>query len=74
MPQVDLSWLHLTDLHVGMGSQKWLWPSVKHAVIADIEKLASKTKGIDLVIFSGDLVQSGKKEEFDKLDEISTLR
>jgi hypothetical protein len=24
-----IRWLHLTDLHVGMTQQRWLWPMMK---------------------------------------------
>lgn len=70
MPELDVSFIHLTDLHVGMGAQKWLWPTVKHAVLDDLARIVDKTSSIDLVIFSGDLVQKGAKIEFDKLDDI----
>lgn len=61
------SWLHLTDLHVGMPNQDWLWPSLKTALYDDLKKVHQLSGGWDAVIFSGDLVQSGSKDEFDKL-------
>ncbi|MEH3064692.1 MAG: metallophosphoesterase [Methylobacterium radiotolerans] len=70
MPQIDVSWLHLTDLHVGMTEQKWLWPTVKHALFDDIARIRENVPDIDLVIFSGDLVQRGIQDEFDRLDQI----
>lgn len=63
-----ISWLHLTDLHFGLDNQSWLWPRFKHDLFKDLEKLAVNTGGWDLVFFTGDFTQSGKKEEFDKLN------
>src|SRR5690606_23579888 len=35
----SLGWLHLTDLHQGMGGASWLWPNVRAQMFADLEKL-----------------------------------
>jgi tetratricopeptide (TPR) repeat protein len=53
---------------VGLHSQDWLWPSLKHALFRDLDTLHARTGDWDTVIFSGDLTQSGAREEFDKLD------
>jgi DNA repair exonuclease SbcCD nuclease subunit len=66
----DFKWLHLSDLHVGLHSQNWLWPTLKHALYQDLQTVHSRTGDWNAVIFSGDLTQKGAKEEFDKLDEI----
>src|ERR1035438_8763763 len=65
----SINWLHLTDLHFGLDNQSWLWPRVKHDLFRDIEKISSETNGWDLVFFTGDLTQGGKKEEFDLLNK-----
>lgn len=65
-----LRWLHLSDLHVGMSDQDWLWPTLKHAFYEDMETLIRVVGAIDLVIFSGDLVQRGVPEEFDQFENI----
>lgn len=65
-----LSWLHLTDLHVGMANQDWLWPRLKQLLYDDLSEIHSVTGDIDLVIFSGDLTQRGTRAEFDQLDDI----
>ena len=62
--------LHLSDLHVGMYGQTWLWPTLKHAVFDDLRKIVARQGHIDLVIFSGDLVQRGSREDFDQLDKV----
>lgn len=62
--------MHITDLHVGMKDQGWLWPELKHHLFDDLRKQKSRTSKIDFVIFSGDLVQKGSVEEFEKLDVI----
>jgi len=66
----SLSWLHLTDLHRGMKSQEWLWPSVREIFFADLERLHEKSGPWDLVLFTGDLTQQGAIEEFKQVDDI----
>lgn len=66
----SFGWLHLTDLHVGMANQDWLWPAVKNALFEDLDRIRELTGGWDLVIFSGDLVQRGEKSEYEKLNAI----
>jgi 3',5'-cyclic AMP phosphodiesterase CpdA len=63
-------WLHLSDLHVGLSNQDWMWPSLKHLLFDDLQRVLSHTGPWEAVIFSGDLTQSGARDEFDKLDEI----
>lgn len=54
--------LHLSDLHIQL--HNWNQDLVLNAFLKDIDN-TSKQKKIDLVIFTGDLVFSGKKVEFD---------
>lgn len=73
-----IRWLHLTDLHVGMNNQDWLWPDMRAAFRDDLrDKIAKQYNAApwDLVLFTGDLIQGhstkeGTKEQYDKLDEI----
>ena len=62
--------LHLTDLHVGMNDQEWLWPTAKKSMYDDLTKLHEKLGGLDIVIFSGDLTQKSNSAEYSKLNEI----
>ena len=62
-----LNWLHLSDLHYGQKSQGVLWPKFKKELFKDIEHIKSEIGKIDIVFFTGDFVQSGKKEEYDEL-------
>ncbi len=64
------SWLHFTDLHLGMKDQEWLWPGVREILFEDLEKLHDKCGPWDLVLFTGDLTQRGSAEEFRNVDEI----
>jgi predicted MPP superfamily phosphohydrolase len=63
-------WLHLTDLHFGMSGQKWLWPNIREEFFRDLEKLHRKSGPWDLVLFTGDFVQKGGADEFEKLNEM----
>lgn len=65
-----IRFLHLSDLHVGMANQGWLWPAFKQAFLDDIRNLFRKTGSWDVVIFSGDLAQKASAAEYQKLVEI----
>ncbi|WP_437308658.1 metallophosphoesterase family protein [Sorangium sp. So ce388] len=64
----SLGWLHLTDLHQGMGGTSWLWPNVMGALFDDLARLHDLCGPWDLVLFTGDLTQRGSPDEFKKLD------
>ena len=61
---MHLSWLHLTDFHQGMADQDWLWPNMQERFYEDLEYLHGECGPWDLVLFTGDLTQSGLAEEF----------
>ena len=62
------NWIHLSDLHFGLDKEKWLWPRFKHILFADLKKLTDEVDQWDLVFFTGDLTQTGAKEEFELLN------
>jgi len=62
--------LHLSDLHQGLVGQEWMWPSVKTQFYEDLSSLHGRTGPWDLVIFSGDLTQSGAAAEFNQLTQL----
>src|SRR5438874_2785528 len=64
-----LNWLHLSDLHCGMSIQRPLWPNVSEAFYDSVRKLSEKCGPWDLVLFTGDLVQQGRKDEYDELEQ-----
>jgi predicted MPP superfamily phosphohydrolase len=68
--RTHFGWLHLTDLHFGMSGQKWLWPNIREEFYSDLEKLHRKAGPWDLVLFTGDFVQKGGADEFQKLNEL----
>ncbi|MCI0723806.1 MAG: metallophosphoesterase [Acidobacteria bacterium] len=63
------NWLHLTDLHFGLGGQAPLWPNVRDVFFDDLSSLHEKSGPWHAVLFTGDLVQSGQAEEFAQLEE-----
>ncbi|MFZ6182428.1 metallophosphoesterase [Nannocystis pusilla] len=67
-PRGSVGWLHLTDLHQGMHSSRWLWPNVLSSVFDDLGRLHDSCGPWDLVLFTGDLTQRGSAEEFKELD------
>jgi hypothetical protein len=62
------SWIHLSDLHFGLSGQPSLWPNVKLALFDDLPKLHDRTGPWHIVMFTGDLVQQGRKDEFAALE------
>lgn len=61
------SWLHLTDFHFGLKGQDTLWPNLRQPFLDDLEKLHDLTGPWQVVLFSGDLVQQGRSEEFESM-------
>lgn len=61
--------LHLTDLHLGEPRQSDYLSSLRREFMADLERCYARSGPWDLVIFSGDLVYSGRKDEFARLEE-----
>lgn len=63
-----LRWLHLSDLHHGLGDGG----SDKHdrldTFFDDVRRLVDRVGAVDLVLFTGDLTQAGSREQFDSLD------
>jgi hypothetical protein len=64
------TWLHLTDLHVGLADADWLWPGVEEEVLFDLGRVHDTVGPIDAVFFTGDLTQCGDKGEFDRFNAI----
>jgi predicted MPP superfamily phosphohydrolase len=62
-----LSFLHFSDLHLGLNAQATLISKFKNDLFTDIRKVYGYMGGWDIVFFTGDFVQSGKKEEFEKV-------
>lgn len=67
-PRPSITFLHVSDFHQGVKEQDWVWPDVRNQFLEDLTELLAQSGPLDLVLFTGDLTQSGKKEEFDKLD------
>ena len=65
---VSFSWLHLTDLHLGMKEQVRFFPVIKDRFFEDLSRLREKCGPWDLVLFTGDLTQTGSVDDFKKVD------
>ncbi|RZI59361.1 MAG: metallophosphoesterase [Rubrivivax sp.] len=62
--------LHLSDLHLGLIGQDWMWPTFRTALYEDLRNMHARTGPWDLVIFSGDLTQQAGSDEFDQLTRL----
>ena len=60
----SVGWLWLTDLHFGQKDQRWLWPTYQEDFLDDLTRVYRLAGPWDAVIFTGDMVFSGKPEEF----------
>lgn len=60
-----LTFLHLSDLHIGDKLQKGLISQTKKVLFEDLTYILSKLQALDVVFFTGDFVQKGTKKEFD---------
>jgi predicted phosphodiesterase len=58
-----ISWLHISDLHLKRQSASWSQDVVLRALHKAITKLCA-SKSVNLVLATGDLSYSGKKDEF----------
>lgn len=65
---MPITWLHLSDLHRGQPGDS-RWPRAKDAFLKDLEARASITGKPDLVFFTGDLVFSGHRDQYDLVDQ-----
>ncbi|MBI3232694.1 MAG: metallophosphoesterase [Bacteroidetes bacterium] len=65
----SIKFLHLSDIHIGDKHQKGLISQTKKVLFEDIDHIISKTETLDIVFFTGDLVQKGTKEEFIMIED-----
>ncbi|MBF0761696.1 metallophosphoesterase [Dysgonomonas mossii] len=69
MTKTNISFLHLTDLHIGDKLQKGLISQVSKVLLDDIDYILKKMSSLDVVFFTGDLVQRGSSEEYLLLED-----
>jgi hypothetical protein len=67
MSSQTFTWLHLTDLHFGLKDQGFLWPNLRQPFFDDLDRLRELTGPWDAVLFTGDLTQQGKSDEFQRM-------
>jgi predicted MPP superfamily phosphohydrolase len=64
-----INFLHLSDLHIGDKYQRGLISQAKKVLFEDIEYILSKIGTLDIIFFTGDLVQKGTKDEYVLVEE-----
>lgn len=65
MSEFSFRWLHISDLHFGMKGQAPLWSNFKHRLYDDLALFHEQSGPWDVLVFSGDIVQSGSQKEFE---------
>ncbi|MBB4727997.1 putative MPP superfamily phosphohydrolase/tetratricopeptide (TPR) repeat protein [Xanthomonas arboricola] len=68
IPSKVLRILHITDLHYGLKGQEVYFPSFKNALLKDFRQIAIEGGAWDIVLFTGDLVQTGENSEYEALE------
>ncbi len=58
------SWLHLSDLQLGLSGSRLLRPEYREAFEKDLRKVHERTGPWDVVVLSGNLTQTGSPREF----------
>ncbi|MGH8551932.1 MAG: metallophosphoesterase, partial [Methylococcales bacterium] len=58
------SWLHLSDFHFSLKGQNFLWPNLRKPFLDDLAEVHKLTGPWQAVLFTGDLVDQGKSEQF----------
>ncbi len=53
-----------------MKNQDWLWPTFKHLLYDDLNRLLDKTGPVNAILFSGDIAQGGQQDEYDQFAAI----
>lgn len=64
MSDRTFGWLHISDQHIGANTTGHLWPQVRDQFYIDLRTHLKKNGEINLVVFSGDLVQKGDPTEY----------
>lgn len=64
-----IKFLHLSDLHFGDRNQREVFSQTKSILFEDIEFIIKKLESLEIVFFTGDLVQKGSKIEFEQLEK-----
>jgi tetratricopeptide (TPR) repeat protein len=61
----DVSWVHLSDLH--LGAQHGRWPDMRYLALRDLGQQAVMHGPPDLILVTGDLSDSGEAEQFERV-------
>lgn len=67
---MDFNFIHLSDFHWGEPTVNKLWSNLEKAIFDDISGMAASCGPWHAIIFTGDLVYSGKKVEYSSLNPV----
>ena len=61
----EISYIHFSDLHIGQKYANQYLSNAKDIVISDLNFICQELKALDIVFFTGDMVQSGAESEYE---------
>jgi hypothetical protein len=65
----SFNWLHLTDVHFGQIGLSPLWSNIRDAFFEDLRRMRERCGPWHAVLFTGDLVFSGQREQFEQMEK-----
>jgi len=70
-----IAYIHFSDLHIGQKYASQYLSNAKDIVLQDIEFMIDELKALDVVFFTGDMVQSGIESEYtDFMEWFSSIK
>ena len=59
-----IAYIHFSDLHIGQKYASQYLSNIREIVLQDINFMLNELKALDIVFFTGDMVQSGIESEY----------
>ena len=68
-----IAYIHFSDLHIGQKYANQYLSNAKDIVLQDLDFILKELKALDVVFFTGDMVQSGIESEYEEFIEDSVF-
>ena len=64
-----ISYIHLTDLHIGQKGSNAIFSQTKEIIKEDISYICDQLGSLDIVFMTGDMVQRGSQDEYKQFSD-----